>query len=87
MKFVCRLLEQREKNILSKRSLTINIDKRIAELFLSSKMISSTVTLSQFFIVIKGKSYNLISKAIFKDTLDAKKMKEKEHAEAYRAIL
>ena len=40
MNFVRKILDEREKHIISKRNLSVGIDKRIADLFSSSQMMS-----------------------------------------------
>ena len=60
MNFVKAGLDEREKNIIIKRNLSINIDKRIANPLSSPQMASSKFLIVLYYIMNKGKLIKLL---------------------------
>ena len=86
MNFVQKVLDDREKHIINKRNLSIDIDKRIAELRTSSKAVSGNLIDKSSSIVSKGKSHKLLKKVLLKDKHTKQKIKENEQNEALELV-
>ena len=86
MNFVKDVLDEREKSIISKRNLSMNIDKRIANLPSSSRMVPDKFFHVYNFIVSKGKLHKLLRKALIKDKRVDQKLMEREQKEAYELV-
>ena len=82
MRFVQKILDDREKYTIQKRSLSIEIDKKIADLLLSSQMVSGWYICILKSLVSKGKSHKLLRKTLLKDKNIEKKESEKEQMKA-----
>ena len=82
MRFVQKILDDREKYTIQKRNLSIEIDKKIADLLLSSQMVSDWYICILKSLVSKGKSHKLLRKTLLKDKNILKKESEKEQMEA-----
>ena len=82
MRFVQKILDDREKYTIQKRNLSIEIDKKIADLLLSSQMVSGWYICILKSLVSKGKSHKLLRKTLLKDKNIEKKESEKEQMEA-----
>ena len=86
MNFVQKVLDDREKHIINKRNVSIDTDKRIAELLTSSKAVSSNLIDKSSSIVSKGKSHKLLRKVLLKDKHTKQKIKEKEQNETLELV-
>ena len=82
MQFVQKVLDDREKHTIQKRNLSIEIDKKIADLLLSSQMVSGWYICIFNSLVCKGKSHKLLRKTLLKDKNIKKKESEQELKEA-----
>ena len=87
MNFVKLMLDEGEKSIIIKRNISMNIDKRIANLLSSSQMVSSKFFHVYNYIVNKGKSHKLLRKALIKYKSVEQKLMEKEQKEACELVL
>ena len=82
MRFVQKILDDREKYTIQQRNLSIEIDKKIADLLLSSQMVSGWYICTLKSFVSKGKSHKLLRKTLLKGKNIEKKESEKEQMEA-----
>ena len=86
MNFVQKALDDREKHIINKRNLSIDIDKRIAELLTSLKAVSGNLIDKSSSIVSKCIFHKLLRKVLLKDKHTKQKIKEKEQNEALELV-
>ena len=81
-----RCMNKREKHILNKQSMVIEMDSKIAKIFLNSQNVSGMANSRKLWLVEKGKSHKLLRKAVLRGKKINEEFMEKEVNEADRLI-